>query len=645
MLVRIDQTTVETDRCPEIGSGGEAVVCKIIASAVMAGPLLPPNLVLKRYRRSDDRLYAGSQAQAKAAEARHAYIQSKLRCVPWCTLPVGVVRPMTLALDPATQLIAGFMMPFVAGASLEIFRDPQTAGRTLIARNLVIEKLRQLHELLVALHRAHFMVGDLNPRNVIVPRWATPVWLVDPDSIGHRGPPEFPCYAFTVEFVDPTICEIGPNDLLRLAQGKSYSAASDWFSFMAIAMTFLTGAGPYDGVHVAKPGGWPTSEEERMLGGISVLSPGVLYPSGPIGHGLFPEELIHVLVRAFEHKERVPMPFGLLEDLRWVTCTSCGLAHARTVCPKGCKPVAVARAAPKVTKIEIRETVVQGEILAAASHGRLRLLVRTSNDILYREGNQQLRELFDPWASYRICGITTAITKGDELRLLIPNRAERRFPTDGARAHVCDTNATNVFWLYNGQVHRDGVLKPSKIGVPLGGRPALFVGDTFGLVLQEDVRASPGQPRWRAYVFAADGNTLCPVQNFPDVTESMTVVSVAFAEKQCWLRFAGAQQGAQTLLWNVVIGNDGSVKAAACATVGSCTWLSPVGGGVALRGSLLQITSRGIVRVTVEHARCVEKELIPDTAQLAAQGWLELLLAPAGLYLVRKNGFSHLVSK
>ncbi len=304
-----------------IGKGGEADVYD-----------LGDGRALKLFKGERHPDLAGQPLEQAAARARLDLQQRKLPAFP-LSLPAEVIAPDELARN-ARGAIAGYAMRLVSNAEpLLRFAEPafRNAGATS-ARVAAI--FTALHNTLAALHRHQVLLGDLNDLNILVPAGGAPL-LIDADSFQFGG---FPCLTFTERFLDPRLAGASAAQLVPAAP---YDLASDWFAFAALLVQSLLCVGPWGGTHRPRGNGQLVPQRRRALERVSIFRDEVQLPRAALPRESLPDELLHQFLLTFERDERRPLPLPLLEQLAFQRCASCGLEHARAVCPR-CHPHAAA---------------------------------------------------------------------------------------------------------------------------------------------------------------------------------------------------------------------------------------------------------------------------------------------------------------
>lgn len=164
----------------------------------------------------------------------------------------GVCWPQELIYD-GNGCFVGYRMERAQG--MELQRCVFT--RQALERNFPSWEKRDMVQLCVtilekiaALHRCGVLLGDINPRNILV-KSPTEVWMVDCDSYQVGG---YPCPVGTVRFTAPEIQGRRFSDFLRTPGNENFAVATLLFMLM------LPGKSPY-----AQQGGDDLGEVIRAM--------------------------------------------------------------------------------------------------------------------------------------------------------------------------------------------------------------------------------------------------------------------------------------------------------------------------------------------------------------------------------------------
>lgn len=162
----------------------------------------------------------------------------------------GVCWPERLVMDLQGQPV-GYLMPRAEGVELmrSVFQPMLLSRRFPGWTRLHLAKLaRTLVRRIQALHSAHVLIGDINPRNILVVDEET-VYFVDCDSFQVEG---YPCPVGTPAFLPPRLHGLNLRQHLRTLDDERFALATLLF------MILLPGKTPY-----AHEGGEGTAENVR----------------------------------------------------------------------------------------------------------------------------------------------------------------------------------------------------------------------------------------------------------------------------------------------------------------------------------------------------------------------------------------------
>ncbi|MEB3232522.1 MAG: hypothetical protein VKJ64_16045, partial [Leptolyngbyaceae bacterium] len=344
MDIYVNRKKVRISARSAIGKGGEADVFKI-----------GKDQALKVFKPPDHPDFAGMPDAQQAAADRLDLHQQKLRQFP-PNLPDRVVSPLELATDATGQRILGYTMPLLQDTEV-LLRYGDRSFRQSITAQTVVQIFQDLHRTLTQLHQFHVVIGDFNDLNVLIK--GTQAYIIDADSFQFG---EFPCSMFTARVVDPLLC-VGLPVRSTHRQGTSpilqqkHSPDSDWYAFTVMLMQCLLFVDPYGGIYKPKDKAKAVPHAARPLHRITVFHPEVRYPKPALPPERLSDDLLHHFHQVFEQDWRGEFPRSLLDQLRWQTCPSCGIEHARSHCPECAVQVAIAP--PPITT-----EIIHGQVTA-----------------------------------------------------------------------------------------------------------------------------------------------------------------------------------------------------------------------------------------------------------------------------------------
>lgn len=295
MQVQLNGRKVTLKQADIIGIGGEATVFR------------HQNQAVKIYLQPD----ANREQKLRA-------IFPKMR-----GLPRQVIAPHDLVFDKKGGDVIGFTMRLLPSDYTEIRqlsskKYRKTAG--LSSRDIATMFL-EMHRSLNRIHKAQFVVGDLNDLNLMFKAHET--LFIDVDSFQFGN---YPCVVGTEAFIDPMLygCD--------LSQQAFFMPEHDWYSYAVLLFKALLLTHPYGGVH-------PTLQllTQRAQQKIAVFDSAVTYPRVAYPLDTLSDDLLQVFDSWFTNGQRGIFPDHLLVDYRsqLVDCPSCGVAYPqnRSHCP------------------------------------------------------------------------------------------------------------------------------------------------------------------------------------------------------------------------------------------------------------------------------------------------------------------------
>lgn len=590
--VVVHGTKIRLDPTKSIGVGGEAYVYDIGRGTA-----------LKVYKQPNDPDYKGMPAEQAGARDRLKLHQKKLPDFPR-NLPRGVVAPRELAHDKPGGQIVGYTMDLIGGTEVLLRYSDKSYRAAGVDPNLVVPVFSGLHETVRGIHSAHAVIGDFNDLNILVqPNGAS--HIVDADSF-QFGP--YPCRMFTARFVDPTLCNPRAKSLMLQ---KAHNENSDWYAYAVMLMQFLLYVDPYGGVFRPKNTADRMTHGERPLYRVTVFNNEVKYPKPAIPYAYLPDDLLDRFHRIFEKDERGEFPLALVSSLRWTSCKSCGLEHARSICPQ-CS-VGAATPVKEVTTVRGKVTATRifrtaGVILYAAVQNGNLSWVYHENDKFKRENDEiVINGALDPAMRFRISGKSTLLAKDQTLVKFSPAEGPVQISLDTyGSLPMMDANGSHYYWINSGQLYRDGFPGDFYIGDVLRQQTLFWVGPTFGFGFYRAGALTT------AFVFDSETRGLNDRVQLPDIRGRVVDATCVFGKDLAWFLLSTQERG-KTINRCTVVGRDGGVLATAEADEHDGSWLGSLRGKTAAAGFLLAPTDEGVVRVEPDNGMITVTRKFPDT--------------------------------
>jgi hypothetical protein len=590
-----------------LGVGGEARVYR------------HRNHALKIFHPIDKGLPA---ADRKQQQLLMALKRKKLRAFPR-GLPKNVAAPIELVTNKSGHLI-GFSMPLINGAT-DLLRLSQRKWREgLISNQEVTALFRQIYLTLVDLHQHSVIVGDLNHANIVFDANADRrAFFIDADSMQFAN---FPCPVGHERFLDPLL--FGKS----LLTSPLFSEESDWYAFSVLLFSSLLYVHPYGGVHADYPTLLRRAEAMQ-----SILRPTVKRPKSAVMAEILPDDLLHWFAAVFDQGKRGIFPAQLLE-LRWHLC-SCGLEHARAVCPacalKG--TVNVVQQAVAYHGSCRAQTIfkTKGRIFGARIQGNLKYLYDDSGEVRRENGRLVMQERLLPEHSFGIAGSSTWVGQ-ESLLVRVEGEAVRgRKNTETfAGRPVFATNAAGLYYLDDQWLTEERTGK--RLGQVLSGQTWFQVGEKLGFGFYRAGLLS------FFFVFRTDRPGLINV-SLPQIKGRVVDAEACFDGKNVLFSLATESNGQRTHAL-YLIDSGGHLIAQRTGSPENDRILQDIGGKTLHQGRILTTSSDGLISLEVDRVsgQLVESFIFADSAPFMAED-LELLPGPNGsVYLVSTKEITQL---
>ncbi len=619
MDVYVQNKRLRLSPSASIGKGGEADVFD-----------LGGGVALKLWKTPEHPDVKGLPEEELAAAQRLTLVQDKIKAFPQ-GLPDRVVSPIDLAMDKKNAVVLGYTMRLVPKAESLMSLSEPTRRRTL-GGNAMARVLVDLWRTVAAVHAKNVVLGDFNDLNVLVRE--NEAHVVDADSFQYGT---YPCPVFTERFIDPLICDPAET---RPTPLRPFSPESDWYAFAVMVMNALLCVGPYGGVYRPKEPSKRVLECLRPLRRITVFNPDVRYPKPAIPYRVLPDDLLHVFSLMFEKDQRYPLPFRLLEDLRFTNCSACGAEHARARCPT-CdhgvvRECVVVRGQVKAT----RKFSTSGTILAASWNGSsVEWVVHEHSSYRREDGQVFLRGPLDGRARFHTLGKTTFIARSGRVIVLEEARVVEEINVDvvdGESAFA--VNDRFAFYVQGGRLWRRTFGKSNALSLGLAGQSAEAWGDVLAGQTRIWVGSRIGFGCYRAgnvavaFIFDVEKRGICDSVRLPWPNGQVIQWNAAIDENKIWFFMAFVMAG-RIVNRAVVLGADGAVLGTADASAGDGSWLGDISGQRAVGGVLFAATDTGIVRVEVGPGGLSEVKRFADTEPFVCAG-ARLFVGREGIFTV-----------
>jgi hypothetical protein len=408
-------------------------------------------------------------------------------------------------------------------------------------------------------------------------------------------------------------------------------------------MTAFLCVGPYGGVYRPKEPSKRMQECLRPLRRVTVFHPDVRYPKPAIPYRILPDDFLHALSMIFERDLRTPLPFGLLEGLRFTNCSACGAEHARARCPV-CdhgvvRECVIVRGAVKAT----RKYSTSGTILAATWNGSaLEYVVHEHAGYRREDGTTILRGPLDGRARFFTQGKTTFVGRAGRIIAMEEGRIIEETTVDiceGNPAFV--VNERHAFYVQGGRLWRKSFGRHAATlagltgqaaepwGDVLAGQTRIWVGNRIGFGYYRAGNVSV------AFTFDAEKRGIRDTVRLPWPNGQIVKADAAIDEDKIWFFLAFAMAG-RIVHRAVVLGADGTLLGSADAAPGDGSWLGTITGKRAVGGVLFAPTDAGIVRVEVGPHGPYEVKRFADTEPFVQAGAC-LFVGREGIFAVEPS--------
>jgi H/ACA ribonucleoprotein complex subunit 3 len=412
---------------------------------------------------------------------------------------------------------------------------------------------------------------------------------------------------------------------------RPHSQLSDWYAYNTMLFQSLVYLNPYfGGVHKPPKGQKQLRDTARVLHRVSVFSPDVRIPKDALPLENLPDELCDHFKAVYDSDARGVFPLALLRTLRWTTCTTCGSAHSRNVCPSCMAPGAVTQkvvVTGNVTATRLFQT--HGTILFATYQGgELRYVYHESGTYRREGGAVILTGDLDRQLRVRIWRGATVFAKGTSLVALHPDGQRDRYTTGlVGRLSIFAANESHLYWLEDNRLVHDARLGVVGIGDVLPNQTLVWAGKTFGFGFYRAGTLT------RGFVFDAERPGLNDSVPLSPMRGNLIDATCTFSDNLAWFMLE-VEDGGVIRHYCHVINDRGELLSSTEASPGDDTWLSHGIRGHYARGNHLFVaTDAGIVRVTFDAGLVGVSREYPATERFVSTG-AQLLPASGGIAVV-----------
>jgi len=242
----------------------------------------------------------GSTAFKIYSDPQRAIPSEKLQELSVLT-KANIIRPLNLVLDKHNQPV-GYAMRYIGKthALCQIFPKAFRIRNSLTPET-TLELVRKLQNGVAHIHGKQILLVDLNELNFLVALDFTELFFIDVDSY---QTPSFPATVLM--------------DSVRDRHAKTFSTASDFFSFAVVSFQMFVGIHPYKGTYAPFQGMTDKAGklDARMRANISVLHKDVTVPASCLPFSVIPQVYLDWYRAVFEEGKRPGPPDDVQAVLR-----------------------------------------------------------------------------------------------------------------------------------------------------------------------------------------------------------------------------------------------------------------------------------------------------------------------------------------
>jgi H/ACA ribonucleoprotein complex subunit 3 len=236
----------------------------------------------------------------------------------------------------------------------------------------------------------------------------------------------------------------------------------------------------------------------------------------------------------------------------------------------------------------------------------------------------------DPYMRFWLQGKSTLIGKFGQVITVNQEQSLTRLATDNYQnLPMLNCNQFARYWLYQGQLLRDGKLGQEYIGDVLQGQTQFWVGEQFGFGFY-----CAGNLKV-AFVFDAQRRGIKDQVKLPQWGGKILDSDCYFGSDICWF-FLTIQEQNITVNHVYLIQSDGTTVASTKAQGGITNYLDSIHGHCAVNNFLLVATDEGIVRLEAHNGQIIKTRDFPDTEPFVDHSCY-LYPCAQGLYVVTQQ--------
>jgi H/ACA ribonucleoprotein complex subunit 3 len=537
---------------------------------------------------------------------------NKLRSFPR-NLPEKLIGPIDLASDKKDRIV-GFTMKMLKDAECFLMLS-NIRYRSNFPNEKVMKIFKDALQTLKNIHNQGIVVGDLNDLNLMFK--TDEAFYIDADSMQFG---KYPCEVATEEFLDPKL--YGLDFSLR----PFFTKESDYYSFSVMLFKSLLFVNPFGGVHKSYP-----NLLRRAQKRITIFDPQVKIPKFAVHYKVLPDEMLQYFHNMFAKDCRGSMSMDLLENIRWTKCTTCGLVHARDLCPQCSQksPAAVIQ-----TKVVNRKCVAEiifrtkGRIMSpAVQYGKIKYLVE-ENGVVRRENGEKVFEGNpDNFTRFSIMGNQTLIGRKNRLIVLEKEKVvlETNTGTLG-NLPVFESNDSEYCRLQGDML----IAGENKIiGNVLENQTWLKIGPRFGVGFYRVGKKTV------AFIFNSRNPGINDDIKIPAIVGQLTDAECVFSETHALLLFSTMESGKAFNSMHLLSAN-GNLVASAKEKKDDSRMLSKIHNKTLGGDRIISANEDGLSLIKAEQGFFQETQLFSDTEPFVDEE-MQIFSAPDGIYVVSEK--------
>jgi hypothetical protein len=520
-------------------------------------------------------------------------------------------------------------MPFIDNAqTLLQWSDKNARSQAGITNNTVIEVFTDLHATLTELHKHNIVIGDFNDMNILIK--GKHAYLIDTDSWQFGT---FRCAMYTDKYVDPLLCNTqkqGSIEMMTLQ--KPHTPASDWYAFSVLLWKTLLFVDPYGGMYKPKDKTKAIKQYLRPLHRITAMHPDVIYPKHAYPYKSLAKDVLAWMENLLHKDVRTPLPFYLLQQMKWTICPSCGVEYSSAMCPT-CQHSSY-HVLPQVSvhgNVRLQEIYrTTGTIIYTTfQQGKLQYIVYDQGNYMREDGTVFHKGVLSLSTACSIQGTTTYLMDRSYVTSHKPYTPSltQLVDTVGTRT-VFDSNAQEKCYSEQGIIIKETQTlygtKKQNIAQGIEGKTLVWMGTTGGFAFYTTGAISQG------YIIP-DGDGLALPCTLPAIVGTLIDIQCVQSQQRIWLLFH-TKRGSSYYNTCIALDTKGTLIGHHETLADDGLWLSTIYGKTAAGEHLFCPSDQGIIRINCDHDQWTEK-VFTDTEPYIHSS-CQLLTSAQGIYVI-----------